>query len=145
MKPYAATEGGVRLALRLTPRASRNGVDGVVAGIALRDFIDAAPFGEARAKLVILDKSLAQAVQAFGDGFVRPRHVHVHPLPLFASLARDDLETQAALASGVSIGAPPDPFCRRLKVSAILMSPRAARARTRRECSTAGGSPRTRQ
>ncbi len=31
MKPYAATEGGVRLALRLTPRASRNGVDGVVA------------------------------------------------------------------------------------------------------------------
>ena len=31
MKPYAATEGGVRLALRLTPRASRNGVDGIVA------------------------------------------------------------------------------------------------------------------
>ena len=30
MKPYAATEGGVRLALRLTPRASKNGVDGVV-------------------------------------------------------------------------------------------------------------------
>jgi hypothetical protein len=29
MKPYAATEGGVRLALRLTPRASKNGVDGV--------------------------------------------------------------------------------------------------------------------
>jgi len=29
MKPYAATENGVRLALRLTPRASRNGVDGV--------------------------------------------------------------------------------------------------------------------
>ena len=29
MKPYAATEGGVRLALRLTPRASRNGVDGM--------------------------------------------------------------------------------------------------------------------
>ena len=29
MKPYAAMEGGVRLALRLTPRASRNGVDGV--------------------------------------------------------------------------------------------------------------------
>ena len=31
MKPYSAVEGGVRLALRLTPRASRNGVDGVVA------------------------------------------------------------------------------------------------------------------
>jgi len=31
MKPYAATEGGVRLALRLTPRASRNGVDGITA------------------------------------------------------------------------------------------------------------------
>ena len=30
MKPYAAIEGGVRLALRLTPRASRNGVDGIV-------------------------------------------------------------------------------------------------------------------
>ncbi|MEY4708598.1 MAG: hypothetical protein RJB58_2321 [Pseudomonadota bacterium] len=29
MKPYAATQDGVRLALRLTPRASRNGVDGV--------------------------------------------------------------------------------------------------------------------
>ena len=29
--PYAAIGGGVRLALRLTPRASRNGVDGVVA------------------------------------------------------------------------------------------------------------------
>jgi uncharacterized protein len=31
MKPYAATPGGVRLALRLTPRASRNGVDGITA------------------------------------------------------------------------------------------------------------------
>jgi len=31
MKPYAAAAGGVRLALRLTPRASRNGVDGIVA------------------------------------------------------------------------------------------------------------------
>ena len=30
MKPYAATEDGVRLALRLTPRASRNGVDGII-------------------------------------------------------------------------------------------------------------------
>jgi len=29
VKPYAATENGVRLALRLTPRASRNSVDGV--------------------------------------------------------------------------------------------------------------------
>jgi len=33
MKPYAATQGGVRLALRLTPRASRNGVDGVTADV----------------------------------------------------------------------------------------------------------------
>jgi uncharacterized protein len=31
MKPYAATQGGVRLALRLTPRASRNGEDGIAA------------------------------------------------------------------------------------------------------------------
>lgn len=31
MKPYAATQGGVRLAVRLTPRASRNGVDGIAA------------------------------------------------------------------------------------------------------------------
>ena len=30
MKPYAAVPGGVRLALRLTPRAARNGVDGIV-------------------------------------------------------------------------------------------------------------------
>lgn len=30
MKPYGAVEGGVRLAVRLTPRASRNGVDGVI-------------------------------------------------------------------------------------------------------------------
>lgn len=29
MKPYGATQNGVRLALRLTPRASRNGVDGI--------------------------------------------------------------------------------------------------------------------
>ena len=31
MKPYAAVPDGVRLALRLTPRAARNGVDGIVA------------------------------------------------------------------------------------------------------------------
>ncbi len=31
MKPYAVTDGGVRLALRLTPRAARNGVDGIAA------------------------------------------------------------------------------------------------------------------
>jgi|GEM_PF-4818272 len=30
MKPYAPTEGGVRLALRVNPRASRTGVDGVM-------------------------------------------------------------------------------------------------------------------
>ena len=30
MKPYAASDGGVRLTLRLTPRASRNGVDGII-------------------------------------------------------------------------------------------------------------------
>ena len=29
-KPYAADKGGVRLAVRLTPRASRNGLDGIV-------------------------------------------------------------------------------------------------------------------
>lgn len=30
MKPYAVVEGGVRLALRLSPRASRNGFDGII-------------------------------------------------------------------------------------------------------------------
>lgn len=30
MKPYAALPDGVRLALRLTPRAARNSVDGIV-------------------------------------------------------------------------------------------------------------------
>jgi uncharacterized protein (TIGR00251 family) len=30
MKPYSAVEGGVRLALRLSPRASRTQVDGIV-------------------------------------------------------------------------------------------------------------------
>lgn len=30
MKPYAAVPDGVQLALRLTPRAARNGVDGIV-------------------------------------------------------------------------------------------------------------------
>jgi len=32
VKPFAAIAGGVRLAVRLTPRASRNDVDGVVTG-----------------------------------------------------------------------------------------------------------------
>lgn len=31
-KPYAADKDGVRLAVRLTPRASRNGLDGIVQG-----------------------------------------------------------------------------------------------------------------
>ncbi len=31
-KPYTAAADGVRLAVRLTPRASRNGLDGVVVG-----------------------------------------------------------------------------------------------------------------
>jgi uncharacterized protein (TIGR00251 family) len=31
-RPYAAVAGGVRLAVRLKPRASRNGIDGVVTG-----------------------------------------------------------------------------------------------------------------
>ncbi|MCB8879168.1 DUF167 domain-containing protein [Acidisoma cellulosilytica] len=30
--PFAAEKGGVRLAVRLTPRASRNGLDGIVQG-----------------------------------------------------------------------------------------------------------------
>ncbi len=29
MKPYAVADGGAGLAVRLTPRASRNGVDGI--------------------------------------------------------------------------------------------------------------------
>jgi uncharacterized protein (TIGR00251 family) len=32
MTPYAATSGGVRLAVRLTPRATRNDIDGVAIG-----------------------------------------------------------------------------------------------------------------
>lgn len=31
-KPYSVLPDGVRLAVRLTPRASRNGIDGVVTG-----------------------------------------------------------------------------------------------------------------
>ncbi|PTQ11705.1 hypothetical protein CLG96_09425 [Sphingomonas oleivorans] len=31
-QPFSRDEGGVRLALRLTPRAGRNGLDGVMAG-----------------------------------------------------------------------------------------------------------------
>ena len=31
-RPYAAVSGGVRLAVRLKPRAARNGIDGVVTG-----------------------------------------------------------------------------------------------------------------
>jgi uncharacterized protein YggU (UPF0235/DUF167 family) len=31
VKPYTAVAGGMRLAVRLTPRASRNGVDGIAA------------------------------------------------------------------------------------------------------------------
>jgi uncharacterized protein YggU (UPF0235/DUF167 family) len=30
MKPYAAMDGGVRLAVRVIPRASRTGADGIV-------------------------------------------------------------------------------------------------------------------
>ena len=32
LTPYAAETGGLRLAVRLTPRASRNGLDGIVQG-----------------------------------------------------------------------------------------------------------------
>jgi uncharacterized protein YggU (UPF0235/DUF167 family) len=31
--PFKPTQGGIRLAVRLTPRASRNGLDGVVNGV----------------------------------------------------------------------------------------------------------------
>ncbi len=31
--PYSLRDGGVRLVVRLTPRAGRNGLDGVVAGV----------------------------------------------------------------------------------------------------------------
>jgi len=31
-RPYQSVEGGVRLAVRLTPRAGRNGLDGIVTG-----------------------------------------------------------------------------------------------------------------
>jgi hypothetical protein len=31
-RPYGAVNGGVRLAVRLTPRASRTGIDGIVTG-----------------------------------------------------------------------------------------------------------------
>lgn len=39
MKPYAAVPDGVRLALRLTPRAARNGVDGIVSDAEVRPLL----------------------------------------------------------------------------------------------------------
>ena len=39
MKPYCITADGVRLAVRLTPRASRNGLDGVGADADGRPFL----------------------------------------------------------------------------------------------------------
>lgn len=35
-RPYSVMNGGVRLAVRLSPRASRNGIDGIVTGAAGR-------------------------------------------------------------------------------------------------------------
>ena len=56
-RPYAAVAGGVRLAVRLTPRASRNGIDGVVTGadgrMALQIRLTAPPVeGAANAALI---------------------------------------------------------------------------------------------
>ncbi len=39
MKPYTAVAGGVRLVVRLTPRASRNGVDGIAVDADDRPFL----------------------------------------------------------------------------------------------------------
>ena len=39
MKPYSATADGIRLAVRLTPRASRNGLDGIGADADGRSFL----------------------------------------------------------------------------------------------------------
>ena len=55
--PYIAVAGGVRLAVRLTPRASRAGIDGVVTGAdgrtALRIRLTAPPVdGAANAALI---------------------------------------------------------------------------------------------
>ena len=47
------------------------GIDAVVGRECRADIDHRAPFGEARAQLVIFDEALAQAVQAFGDGFAR--------------------------------------------------------------------------
>ncbi|NEU11727.1 DUF167 domain-containing protein [Methylobacterium sp. BTF04] len=56
-RPYAAGPDGVRLAVRLTPRASRTGLDGLVAGadgrVALQIRVAAAPVdGAANTALV---------------------------------------------------------------------------------------------
>jgi uncharacterized protein (TIGR00251 family) len=56
-KPYVVIADGVRLAVRLTPRASRNGVDGVVKGAdgrcALQIHLTAPPVeGAANAALI---------------------------------------------------------------------------------------------
>lgn len=55
--PYGAVNGGVRLAVRLTPRASRNGIDGIVTGAdgrtALHIRLTASPVeGSANAALI---------------------------------------------------------------------------------------------
>ena len=44
------------------------GLDGVARGNAGADVDDRAPFGEARAELVVLDQPLAQPIEPLGDG-----------------------------------------------------------------------------
>jgi hypothetical protein len=53
---------------RIARERMRIGADAIVARDAGADIDDGPPFAEFRAELAILDQSLAQAVEAFGDG-----------------------------------------------------------------------------
>lgn len=69
----AATSGGVRIAVRLTPRAARNGIDGAAPGAGGRSALHlrvAAPpvEGAANAALVALRRGVA------ADEEIRPRY-----------------------------------------------------------------------
>jgi len=97
MKPYAAVEGGVRLALRLTPRASRTGVDGITQDAERRPLLKlrlAAPpvDGAANAALIaLLAKTLSLrkadiAIRSGETGRTKVLHLTGDPAALMQRL-----------------------------------------------------------